>query len=142
MKKLVSVAVTFLSILGAISPAYSGLGSAASKSSESGYKAWCGKRGNECKVTFADGKITVDGKHSVDFEDITYITNNKERGFWGDYEYTLGVEYQEEGMEEPEFAEFIFIHESTGGRFWRDLRRACRKCKDRDATQVEVNIKD
>ena len=141
MKKILTLAIASLSVFGAISPAHSGLGSAASKSSESGYEAWCGKRGNDCKVTFADGKISVDGKHSVNFEDITYITRNREE-FDFDYQYTFGIEYLEEGMTDPEFAEILFMHTGTANKFWRDLQRACRKCKNRDATQVEVNIKE
>ena len=144
MKRFLSVAIASLSILGAISPAYSGLGSAASKSSESGYDAWCGERGNDCKVTFANGKITVDGKNSVEFDNITYITRNVDPrpDFAGGDTYVFGIEYLEDGMKEPEFAEIMFMHYGTSARFWRDLRRACRKCKDRDATQVEVNITD
>jgi len=141
MKKLLAVAITSLSILGAISPAYSGLGAAAVKSSESGYEAWCGEQGNDCNVVFTDGKITVNKKDSVDFEDITYITRNRaDKGTY--WLYTFGVEYLEKGMSSPEFAEILFMDTPTADRFWRDLQRACRKCKDRDATQVEVNIKD
>ena len=144
MKRILAIAIASLSVVGAISPAHSGLGSAASKSSKSGYDAWCGERGNECTVTFADGKITVNKKHSVDFNDITYITRNVEERLdiaGGDI-YTFGIEYQEAGDDAPEFAEILFQHRPTANRFWRDLRRACRKCKDRDATQVEVNIND
>ena len=140
MKRLLaSFAACTIVLLG--TPAFAGLGAAASKSNESGYEAWCGERGNDCKVTFGNGKITVDGKHSVSFDDITYITRNEELVDLGP-QYVFGIEYLEDDMNEPEFAEIIFIHTNTSNRFWRDLRRACRKCKDRDATQVEVNIKD
>ena len=66
----------------------------------------------------------MNNKHSVDFDDITYITQNDE-SLWS-YRYVFGVEYLEDGMEEPEFAEFIFAEPRTAKRFWRDLRRACR----------------
>ena len=76
--------------------------------------------------------------NSVSFDDITYITENNETNW--NYRYVYGVEYLEEGMESPEFAEFIFAEPRTAKRFWRDLKRACRQCKDRDATRVEVDI--
>ena len=141
MNKSLALIFASFALLGAFTPAHSGLGAATTKSSESGYEAWCGKKGNECNVVFNNGKITVNDKHSVDFEDITYITRNDE-GRPSNRIYRFGIEYQEAGMTEPEFAEILFAHRDTASRFWRDLRRACRKCKDRDATQVEVNIKD
>ena len=120
-------------------PVYAGLGEATSKSQSATYEAWCGEKGNDCKVSFANGRITVNDKHSVDFSDITYITRNEEGGSY-EWKWVFGVEYLEEGMEAPEFAEFIFAHTKTADRFWRDLRRACRQCKDRDGIQVDVNI--
>ena len=80
----------------------------------------------------------MNNKHSVNFDDITYITQNDE-SLWS-YRYVFGVEYLEDGMEESEFAEFIFAEPRTAKRFWRDLKRACRQCKDRDATQVDVDV--
>ena len=62
-------------------PVHSGLGEAASKSKSSTYEAWCGEKGKDCKVSFENGKITVNDKHSVDFSDITYITRNVD-GVW------------------------------------------------------------
>lgn len=144
MKTLSSIAValTAAASLIAISPANAGLSSAALTGSKKGYDAWCGKRGNDCKVVFADGKITVDNKHSADFEDITYITRTiDDNVIWtSSITQTFGIEYLEEGMEEPEFAEIIFQNQATAKRFWMDLKRACRQCKDRDATQVEVEV--
>ena len=121
-------------------PAIAGLGSATQKGSEAGYDAWCGERGNDCNVTFKDGKITVDNSDSVDFDDITYITRNREGKWDTNLLWRFGIEYLEEGLDAPEFAEILFIHESTANKFWRDLKRACRQCKDRDATRVEVDI--
>ena len=125
-------------------PAHSGLGTATTKTKSSTYEAWCGQKGNDCKISFSQGKITVNNSDSVDFEDITYITSNYERGsssiFMPGPTWTFGIEYLEEGMEAPEFAEILFKHEATADRFWRDLKRACRQCKDRDGVQVDVNI--
>lgn len=121
-------------------PVHSGLGEAASKSKSATYDAWCGEKGNDCKVSFTGGRITVNDKDSVAFEDITYITRNNETKW--DFRYVFGVEYLEKGMDEPEFAEFIFQDTRTANRFWRDLKRACRNCKDRDGIQVDVNIKE
>ena len=125
----------------ASTPVNAGLGSAASTTKSSAYDAWCGERKNDCKVSFSGGKITVDRSDSVDFEDITYITRNQDYDKWtGDWLFTFGIEYLEEGMDDPEFAEILFQHKKTANKFWRDLRRACRNCKDRDGIQVDVNV--
>ena len=136
------VAATSISaLLVATMPVSAGLGSATTKGSTKGYDAWCGEKGNNCKVKFADGKITVNNEDSVDFKNITYITRTSDYNKW-DYSWkvTFGIEYIEEGMENPEYAEIIFGHWPTSKRFWMDLKRACRQCKDRDATQVEVEV--
>ena len=121
-------------------PASAGLGTATTQSNEKGYDAWCGEKGNNCNIVFANGKITVDKQYSVSFKDITYITRNSEGIYTWNNLIRFGIEYQEEGMDEPEFAEILFRHFNTANRFWRDLKRACRQCKDRDATQVEVEV--
>ena len=143
MKKFSGAAVAAVSLLISSLPANAGLGAAAVSESESGYDAWCGKRGNDCKVVFKDEKITVDGKDSVKFQDLTYITRSIEHryDFQGGDIITFGIEYKEEGMSSPEFAQILFMHYGTADRFWLDLKRACRQCKDRDATQVEVDVK-
>ena len=143
MKFLASLAaaVAIGTSLIAATPATAGLGSAATKGSTKGYDAWCGEKGNNCKVKFADGAITVDNKDSVDFEDITYITRNMEFNSLGmNGWYTFGIEYLEEGIKDPVYAEILFINTRTANKFWMDLKRACRQCKDRDATQVEVEV--
>ena len=125
-----------------INPAIAALGPASSKVSQSGYDAWCGKPKNDCKIVFGDGTITVDASHSVSFDDITYITRNFKLNQWKSYdEHVFGIEYLEAGSIAPEFAEIIFANRSVADLFWRDLKRACRKCTDRDATQVEIEVK-
>ena len=142
MKKFSLAAIAATSLLVAGLPVNAGLGAATKSSSEAGYEAWCGEKGNDCNIVFADGKITVNKKDSVSFEDITYITKNVEGRYRYNRIFRFGIEYKEMGALAPEFAEVLFKHEDTAGRFWRDLRRACRNCKDRDSTQVEVNIND
>lgn len=121
-------------------PVHSGLGEAASKSKSATYDAWCGEKGNDCKVSFANEKITVNDKDSVDFDDITYIIKD-----WsGNYVWdglTFGIEYRNDDGS-LEFAEIWIAHYPTARKFWRDLKRACRNCKDRDGVQVDVNIKE
>jgi len=143
MKQSLLAAIAATSLLAAGLPVNAGLGAATSNTQSSSYDAWCGEKGNDCKVSFNGGKITVNGTDSVDFEDITYITRSYE-SFGMAHVYTYGIEYLEEGMSDPEFAEILFMHRVTGDKFWRDLKRACRHCKDRDATQVDVdvNLKD
>ena len=123
------------------SPAFAGLGPASS-SKPAAYDAWCGEKGNDCKVSFDGGKITVDGKHSVSFDQLTYITRNRgDYNSWNySYTHTFGIEYTVEGQTAPEFAEILFMNNDTANRFWRDLQRACRNCKDINRQQVDVNI--
>ena len=145
MIKSAFIAITAASIALISSPSYAGLGDAAKTNTQSGYEAWCGEEGNSCNVKFTNGRITVNNSDSVDFNDITYITRNVEHKktiFKSKSIHTFGIEYLEAGMKKPEFAEILFINNGAADMFWRDLQRACRKCKDRDATQVEVNIKD
>ena len=140
MKTIISAALVALHVALAI-PAKAGLGPATSKETVAGYDAWCGKPKNDCKIVFRDGMITVDNKHSVSFDDITYITRNFKFNQWRSYdEHIFGIEYLEPGSSTPEFAEIIFGNRSVADLFWRDLKRACRKCKDRDAPQVDVKI--
>ena len=140
--KSLAAAIAIGASLITTAPATAGLGSAATKGSTKGYDAWCGEKGNNCKVKFADGVITVDRKNSVRFEDLTYITRNFEQRDYvhGGSIVIFEIEYLEEGMDSPEYAEIIFQHFPTSNRFWLDLKRACRQCKDRDATQVEVEV--
>lgn len=141
MKNSSLVLAALLLITPAI-PVNAGLGPATSKEAASGYDAWCGKPKNNCKIVFGNGMITVDNNHSVSFESITYITRNFKFNQWKSYdEHIFGIEYVEPGSSAPEFAEIIFANRSTADLFWRDLKRACRNCKDRDATQVEVEVK-
>ncbi len=134
MKRLSSIAAALLL---SCSPVCAGLGPATESNSGSDtYNAWCGERGNDCTVSFKGGKITVNGTHSVNFEDITYIT----RGSFKIHLITFGIEYIEDGMAEPEFSEILFQNVWAAEKFWRDLKRACRDCKDRDGVQVDVNV--
>ena len=141
MKVLASLAasVAIGTSLIAATPATAGLGSAAVSESESGYDAWCGKCGNDCKVVFRDGKITVDSINSVNFEDLTYITRSVERKLeiqGGDI-ITFGIEYLGDNMDSPEFAQILFMNYGTANRFWLDLKRACRQCK----TETQLKLK-
>ena len=143
MKKLSLAAIAAVSLFSAGISANAGLGDATSKTQASSYDVWCGERKNDCKVSFNDGKITVNDSDSVDFEDITYITRNADYNSWSEtWLFAFGIEYIEDGMEDPEFADILFQHKKTANKFWLDLRRACRNCKDQDAAQVDVNIKD
>ncbi|TGG86662.1 MAG: hypothetical protein ERJ69_01475 [Aphanocapsa feldmannii 288cV] len=147
MKRLLIVAAAVASIgsQGLAPSAYAGLGAATSNNKGITYDAWCREEGNNCTISFANGKIIVNETDSVDYEDITYITKNsqfhKSRGWNGEYTYIFGIEYLESDASDVEFAEIIFSHTNTAEKFWRDLRRACRECKEVDATQVEIYLK-
>lgn len=143
MKNFLLAVAVFSALLISGLPVSAGLGAATSKTKSSSYDAWCGEKGNDCKIRFYRGRLIVNEYDSVDFDDITFITRNVSHGFWkGQYTITLGIEYQEKEMEEPEFAEIIFGNLDVADKFWRDLRRACRNCKDVDSAQVDITIKD
>ena len=102
------VKMRFLSVLAVLAamtvsvPVEAGLGSATTKTKASIYDAWCGVPKNNCTISFNDGRITVDGTDSIDFEQITYITENKDINEWTmDIKTTFGIEYLEEGAEGP-----------------------------------------
>ena len=123
-------------------PAIAGLGKATSVTAASSYDAWCGEVNNDCKIEFKDQRIIVDGTDSVRWSDITYITQQRDthQGVWDAYnKYTFGIEYQEGS--DVQFAEVIFRHDQTAKRFWRDLKRACRKCVLRDAERIQIEVK-
>ena len=117
-------------------PAFAGLGPASS-SKPAAYDAWCGARKNDCKVSFDNAQITVNNEHSVPFDQLTFISRNLE---YGSGVVTFGIEYVESPDTPPQFAEILFQHYGTAQRFWRDLQRACRNCKDINRQQVDVNI--
>ena len=143
MKKFLLAMSVASTLLTAALPVNAGLGAATSETKSSSYDAWCGEKGNYCKIRFQRGRLVVNRYDSVDFDDITFITRNVSHGFWkGQYTITLGIEYQEGEMEEPEFAEVIFGNLDVANKFWRDLRRACRNCKDVDSAQVDITIND
>jgi len=111
--------------------ALAGLGEASSVKPKA-YDAWCGKRNNKCKVSFANGRITVNNKDSIAFEEVTFIGGQR------DYECgaischfisTFNVEYAENGN--TGYAKFIFMHFPTAKQFWNDLQRACKDCRKR-----------
>ena len=73
------------------SPAFAGLGPASS-SKPAAYDAWCGARKNDCKVSFDNAQITVNNKHSVPFDQLSFISRNLE---YGSGVFTFGIEYVE-----------------------------------------------
>ena len=92
-------------------PSSAGLGPATSSTPKT-YKAWCGRKGNNCSVSFAEGKITVNGKDSINHDQLSFINVLR------DYECglsptcsvisTFNVEYIED--DKRHLAKFIFIH--------------------------------
>lgn len=143
--KAVVTAIAIGSIASIALPSFAGLGDAVREGGKE-HAAWCGKKGNDCRVKFENREIVVNGKDYVRFEDIIHVTKNRQEKagmWWWFYEYTFVIEYQEDGMESPEIAEIIFEDEGAANSFWTDLKRACENCKDdRNAPKVwtqEVN---
>ena len=123
-------------------PSSAGLGAATSSTPKT-YKAWCGRKGNNCKVSFADGKITVNNKDSINHDQLSFIHGLR------DYEckplggchwiLTYNVEYIEH--DKRNFAKFIFMHLETGKQFHSDLMRVCKECRERPKVH-EVKVLD
>ena len=109
-------------------PALAGLGEASSVSTEAEFKPWCGKRNNDCKVTFAGDKIAVnngDGITREQFKRYSCSSEWRQLGLSGidHWEYTCLVFYTENSKEQ--FGTFMFVNEGAYRAFVRALEGFC-----------------
>ena len=98
------------------------------------FDAWCGKKGNDCKVTFLDEGISVNGSKPVDYgriKDYNYDENHgwgcEERHAKGGYicpgkKYTFEIYYDKNSGEEGT-ARFIFANHNAALGFLGALKK-------------------
>ena len=128
-KSIILSTTMYLLLVGLVPPALAGLGSA-SKAKVESYDVWCGEVKNDCKVSFKDGKISVNESDSVGYENVVSVSQDFDMTFWGSLMFVYGVEYVEGDSEQIEFAQFMVQHERTSDMFWRDLLKACLNAKE------------
>ena len=135
MKKIIALAIA-ASAFGACTSfqvfipgaVHAGLGSATQPDIET-YSAWCGKKGNDCKVTFEADRLSVDGTDYVLYRDIkavNYLLQDRRpyfRRHYFEFEY---VEQNPDGETEVKRAKIIFGHAKTAKNFWLDVMRTCK----------------
>ena len=106
-----------------------------SLSTSNNFDAWCGKKGNDCKVMFLDKGISVNGSTPVDYariKDYNYDENHgwgcDERHSKGGYicpgkKYTFEIYYDKSSGEEGT-ARFIFINHNAALGFLGALKKS------------------
>ena len=127
MKRLL-LAVSFSLIASYWSiPARADLGPAETEMKTSTFDAWCGKRSNNCKVSFEGDRLLVNGKDGIDKSQILRIWSDKElRNFWDRnpmsyYQEVYYVTYQKSDGSEGT-GRFIFLIHQASSQFWNQLQ--------------------
>ena len=129
MNKILKGLFAFSLLVSAV-PVSAGLGDAEGGTTNRTFDAYCGKKGNNCKVMFANDKLTVNQKDSISKGQILKYTVNPnfycESGMFGekcDGEGSVLVIYQEEGREGSGI--FIFVHKKTFMEFVNAITAFC-----------------
>ncbi len=121
---------TFFFLLGVIpisNPVWADLGPAETDMKSSIFDAWCGKRGNNCKVSFVGDRLLVNGKDGIDKSQILRIWSDKElRNFWDRnpmsyYQDVYYVTYRKSDGAEGT-GRFIFLNHQASAQFWNQLQ--------------------
>ena len=103
------------------------LGPAETEMKTSSFDAWCGKRGNNCKVSFEGDRMLVNGKDGIDKSQILRIWSDKElRNFWDRnpmsyYQDVYYVTYRKGDGTEGN-GRFIFLNQQASAQFWNQLQ--------------------
>jgi len=108
-------------------PARADLGPAETEMKTSAFDAWCGKRNNNCKVSFEVDRLLVNGKDGIDKSQILRIWSDKElRNFWDRnpmsyYQDVYYVTYRKSDGSEGT-GRFIFLNHQASSQFWNQLQ--------------------
>ena len=128
-KTIAATAAVITCCIGNPNPAAAGLGAASSSSSTS-FDAWCGSKGNKCKVKFADERITVNGSDSISFDQVIGYTTaqNWRYRIGGSYWlHTITIQYVEDGSTKS--GKFLFSNSTAATDFATQASMACRQCR-------------
>jgi hypothetical protein len=110
-------------------PAAAGLGAVSSSASTS-FDAWCGSKGNKCKVKFADEPITVSGSDSISFDQVIGYTTaqNWRYHIGGSYWlHIITIQYDEDGNTKS--GKLLFSNSTVATDFATKASMACRQCR-------------
>ena len=103
------------------SPTYADFGAADVQDSYSirkKFDAWCGKKRNDCKVTFSKRGISVNNLEPVDFNRINKFNFDKNKRT-----YTFDIFYKKKSSEDG-VARFLFINKKSALGFLGALKRS------------------
>ena len=116
-------------LLGLSLPVQAGLGDAETK--ETVFDAWCGKKGNDCKVVFTDETLTVNGTDGINRSQILGFTWNylgpHQVNWTHQVRYTFVVTFKEDGVDKR--GTFIFQNKGAADNFRQAITVLCSKCK-------------
>ena len=117
---------TFFLILLVVQPALADLGPAETAMKKSSFNAWCGKRKNDCTVSFEGDRLLVNGTDGINKNQILRIWADKElRDFWDRnplsyYQDVYYVTYKKADGSEGT-GRFIFLNHQESTQFWNNL---------------------
>ena len=129
LKTIAATAAVITCCIGNPNPAVAGLGAASSSASTS-FDAWCGSKGNKCKVKFADELITVNGSDSISFDQVigyTTARNWKYRIGGSYWLHTITIQYIEGDIKKS--GKFLFSNSTAATDFATQASMACINCR-------------
>jgi len=109
-----------------IPPALADLGPAETEMRKSSFNAWCGKRKNDCTVSFEGDRLLVNGTDGINKSQILRVWADKElREFWDRnpmsyYQDVYYVTYRKTDGSEGT-GRFIFLNQQESTQFWNNL---------------------
>ena len=142
MKRLLATTLAF-SAIGAVplvsvlfaagQPAYAGLGDADTEVSKE-FDAWCGKRKNDCKITFpTSSRMEINEKDGITRDQLqSYQCGSTYRQMglkgWDYWEYSCLIKYQEDGVDRS--GKILFVNTGSFSDFQDALSVFCGpKCR-------------
>ena len=88
------------------------------------YDALGDKQRVDCKVSFRDEQILVNGEVLCDFSELGTPHPEISANYWGDPKHTYSIPYRRRGATTNSLAQVHFLHSNTGLRFFKDLMTA------------------
>jgi hypothetical protein len=108
-------------------PAFADLGPAETEMKTTSFQAWCGKRKNDCTVSFEGERLLVNGKDGISRSQVIRIWSDQEmRNFWdrNPISFYQDVYYvtckKNDGTEGT--GRFIFLNHQVSTQFWNQLQ--------------------
>ena len=127
MRRFILVALTAGLLSSFSGPLHAGLGDAEGPERRE-FDAWCGKKGNNCKVVFTDNSLTVNETDGISRSQMTeFSADQKYTAIGGSYwTWYFTVSYKEDGVVKS--GTFLFVNKKAAGAFKRTLLWFCPTC--------------